>query len=194
MPADTAQAGLARGLRIFSRPNDDPGKILAVAITLCLVCSMLVASAAVLLKPQQDRNQALAIRKQIVRVAGYQADDAQQVEALFRQHVEARILNLDTGDFDDSIDPASFDMRAAARNPATSRALAPQRGSREDQAASQPGTGLPGTGWRAHQDRHPAGLRLRPVVNAVRFPGTRRRWQDHHRPDLLRTRGNTGSG
>ena len=126
MPADTAQAGLARGLRIFSRPNDDPGKILAVAITLCLVCSMLVASAAVLLKPQQDRNQALAIRKQIVRVAGYQADDAQQVEALFRQHVEARILNLDTGDFDDSIDPASFDMRAAARNPATSRALAPQ--------------------------------------------------------------------
>jgi Na+-transporting NADH:ubiquinone oxidoreductase subunit C len=124
MPADTAHAGMARGLRVFSRPNDDPGKILAVAITLCLVCSLLVASAAVLLKPQQEHNQALAIRKQIVRVAGYPADDAQQVEAQFRQHIEARIVDLDTGNFDDSIDPASYDTRAAARDPATSRALA----------------------------------------------------------------------
>jgi len=124
MPADTAPAGVARGLWMFSRPNDDPGKILAVAITLCLVCSLLVASAAVLLKPLQERNQALAIRKQIVRVAGYPADDAQQVEALFRQHIETRIVDLDTGNFDDSIDPAGFDTRAAARDPATSRALA----------------------------------------------------------------------
>jgi Na+-transporting NADH:ubiquinone oxidoreductase subunit C len=125
MPADAAQAGMARGLWLFSRPNDDPGKILAVAITLCLVCSVLVAGAAVLLKPLQDRNKALAIREQIVSVAGYQADNAQQVEALFRQHIEARILDLDSGEFDDSIDPAGYDAHAAARNPATSNALAP---------------------------------------------------------------------
>jgi Na+-transporting NADH:ubiquinone oxidoreductase subunit C len=115
---------MTRGLWVFSRPNDDPGKILAVAITLCLVCSVLVAGASVLLKPLQDRNQALAVRKEIVRVAGFQADNAQQVEALFQQHIEARILDLDTGNFDDSIDPASYDAHAAARNPATSRALA----------------------------------------------------------------------
>jgi Na+-transporting NADH:ubiquinone oxidoreductase subunit C len=127
MPADTAQAGMARGLWLFSRPNDDPGKILAVAITLCLVCSVLVAGAAVLLKPLQDRNQALAIRKQIVSVAGFQAGNAQQVEALFREHIEARILDLDSGEFDDSIDPAAYDARAAARNPATSNALAPNQ-------------------------------------------------------------------
>ena len=46
MPADAAPAGMARGLWVFSRPNDDPGKILAVAVTLCLVCSVLVAAAA----------------------------------------------------------------------------------------------------------------------------------------------------
>jgi Na+-transporting NADH:ubiquinone oxidoreductase subunit C len=124
MPADSTQAGTARGLWVFSRPNDDPGKILAVAITLCLVCSVLVASASVLLKPLQDRNQALAIRKQIVRVAGFQADNPQEVEALFRQHIETHILDLDSGKFDDSIDPAVYDAHAAARNPATSRALA----------------------------------------------------------------------
>ena len=124
MPADAAQAGMTRGFWVFSRPNDDPGKILAVAITLCLVCSVLVASAAVLLKPLQDRNQALAVRKQIVHVAGFQADSAQQVEALFQQHIEARIVDLDSGDFDDAIDPAGYDAHAAARNPATSQALA----------------------------------------------------------------------
>jgi Na+-transporting NADH:ubiquinone oxidoreductase subunit C len=79
----------------------------------------------VLLKPLQDRNQALAVRKQIVSVAGFQADSAQQVEALFRQHIETRIVDLDSGKFDDSVDPASFDPRAASRDPATSRALAP---------------------------------------------------------------------
>jgi len=126
MPADTTQAGVARGLWVFSRPNDDPGKILAVAITLCLVCSLLVSGSAVLLKPLQDRNQALAIRKQIVRVAGFTAGDAQQVEALFRQHIETRIVDLDTGEFDDSIDPAGYDMRAAVRDPARSRALSAQ--------------------------------------------------------------------
>jgi Na+-transporting NADH:ubiquinone oxidoreductase subunit C len=125
MPADAAPAGTTRGFRVFSRPNDDPAKILAVAVTLCLVCSVLVSGASVLLKPLQDRNQALAIRKQIVSVAGFQADNAQQVESLFRQHIEERILDLDSGDFDDSIDAASFDAHAAARNPATSRALGP---------------------------------------------------------------------
>jgi Na+-transporting NADH:ubiquinone oxidoreductase subunit C len=97
-----------------------------VAITLCLVCSLLVSGSAVLLKPLQDRNQALAIRKQIVRVAGFTAGDAQQVEALFRQHIETRIVDLDTGEFDDSIDPAGYDMRAAVRDPARSRALSAQ--------------------------------------------------------------------
>jgi Na+-transporting NADH:ubiquinone oxidoreductase subunit C len=125
MPADAAKAGTARGLWLFSRPNDDPGKILAVAITLCLVCSVLVSSAAVLLKPLQDRNQALAVRKQIVSVAGYQADNPQEVEALFQQHIETRIVDLDSGEFDDSVDPANFNSHAASRDPATSRALGP---------------------------------------------------------------------
>ena len=125
MPADVSQAGTARGPWLFSRPNDDPGKILAVAVTLCLVCSVLVSGAAVLLKPLQDRNQALAVRKQIISVAGFQADSAQQVEALFRQHIETRIVDLDSGDFDDSVDPETFNSHTASRDPATSRALGP---------------------------------------------------------------------
>ncbi len=123
MPADLTRTG-GRGLWLFSRSNDDPGKILAVAVTLCLVCSLLVAGSAVLLKPLQERNKNLAIREQIVTVAGYQPADADQVEQLFRQHIEPRILDIDTGAFDDDTDPATFDLRKAASNPATSRALA----------------------------------------------------------------------
>jgi Na+-transporting NADH:ubiquinone oxidoreductase subunit C len=124
MSTDAAPAGMARGLWVFSRPNNDPTKILAVGITLCLICSVLVAGAAVLLKPQQDRNQALAIRKEIVGVAGFQAESAQQVEQLFQQHIETRILELDSGNYAEDIDPATYDSHAAARNPATSSALA----------------------------------------------------------------------
>jgi Na+-transporting NADH:ubiquinone oxidoreductase subunit C len=124
MSADTGATRATRGRGVFSRPNDDPVKILAVAITLCLVCSVLVASAAVMFKPRQDRNQTLAIRKEIVRVAGFQARDARQVEQLFQQHIETRILDLNTGNYAENIDPAAFDQRAATRNPATSQALA----------------------------------------------------------------------
>jgi Na+-transporting NADH:ubiquinone oxidoreductase subunit C len=123
MPHDAAPAESPRGWWVFARPNDDPVKILAVAVTLCLVCAVLVASAAVMLKPRQDRNQTLAIRKEIVRVAGFQADNASEVEQMFRQHIETRIVDLDSGNFAEGIDPATFDQRAAARNPATSHAL-----------------------------------------------------------------------
>jgi Na+-transporting NADH:ubiquinone oxidoreductase subunit C len=124
MPHDATPAGSPRGWWVFARPNDDPVKILAVAVTLCLVCAVLVSSAAVMLKPQQDRNQALAIRKEIVRVAGFPVGNASEVEQMFQQHIETRIVNLDSGNFAEGIDPATFDQRAAARNPATSHALA----------------------------------------------------------------------
>jgi len=123
MPPDPHRQNSTRGLGFLSLPNDDPRKIVAVALTLCLVCSILVASAAVLLRPFQERNQARAIKQQIVSVAGLQAD-AEQVEQLFAAHIESRIVALDTGNFDDTIDPDSFDQRAAARSPATSTALA----------------------------------------------------------------------
>jgi len=130
MPADVAPTDMPRGFWVFARPNDDPVKILAVAVTLCLVCSLLVSGATILLKPLQERNQNLAIRKQIVAVAGFPADTAQQVEEQYRQHIEPRVVVLDSGDFDDSADPENFDLRALARDPATSRTL----GKHEDPA------------------------------------------------------------
>jgi len=122
MPSDAIRQTGAGGWNVLAMSNDDPRKILAVAVTLCLVCAVLVSAAAVLLKPLQERNQALAVKRQIVSVAGLAAPGA-DVEALFREHIETRIVDLDTGDYVEGIDPAGFDPRAAARDPAMSSAL-----------------------------------------------------------------------
>jgi len=123
MPPDTAPQPAPGGRNILALSNDDPRKIILVAITLCLVCATLVSAAAVLLKPLQERNQALAVKRQIVSVAGLQTEGA-DVEQLFRERIEVRIVELDSGNYADDIDPEGFDPRAAARAPDTSRALA----------------------------------------------------------------------
>ena len=122
MPPDTHRQAGAGGWNFLALPNDDPRKIIAVALCLCLVCAVLVSASAVLLKPLQERNQALAIKRQIISVAGLTVGDA-DVEQLFRERIDTHIVDLDSGAYADGIDPQRFDSRAAARAPATSRAL-----------------------------------------------------------------------
>jgi Na+-transporting NADH:ubiquinone oxidoreductase subunit C len=123
MPPETLRQPAPGSWNLLALSNDDPRKIIGVAVALCLVCATLVSAAAVLLKPLQDRNQALAVKRQIVSVAGILAAGA-DVEQLYRERIEARIVELDSGNYADTVDPEDFDPRAAARAPATSRALA----------------------------------------------------------------------
>lgn len=123
MPPDTVRQPAPGVRNLLALSNDDPRKIILVAVALCLVCATLVSAAAVLLKPLQERNQALAVKRQIVGVAGILTAGA-DVEQLYRERIEARIVELDSGNYADHIDPQGFDYRAAARVPDTSRALA----------------------------------------------------------------------
>lgn len=123
MPPETLRQPAPGSWNLLALSNDDPRKIIGVAVALCLVCATLVSAAAVLLKPLQERNQALAIKRQIVSVAGLLAAGA-DVEQLYRERIEARIVELDSGNYVDTIDAEDFDPRAAARAPDTSRALA----------------------------------------------------------------------
>jgi Na+-transporting NADH:ubiquinone oxidoreductase subunit C len=119
MPSETTAS---RGW--FARtPNDAPVKILAVAILLCLVCATLVAAAAVLLQPIQQRNARLRQQQEILAVAGLYQEDRPVAEQFAR--IDARMVDLATGRYRDDIDPASFDIRRAARDPATSRPVPP---------------------------------------------------------------------
>lgn len=100
--------------------NDSIRKTLIITVLLCLVCSVVVSTAAVGFKPLQIANRELDVRTNILKVAGLYREGV-SVERLFKR-VEKRVINLDDGGFAD-VDPMKFDMRRAARDPDLSRAL-----------------------------------------------------------------------
>ena len=100
--------------KILSLPNDDPKKTIIVAILLCLVCSILVSTSAVMFKPLQIANKQADIKKNILAVTGLLSEDA-DVNTLFEQF-EVRIVDLETGLYSD-IDHAAYDQYKAAGDP-----------------------------------------------------------------------------
>jgi len=122
-PEATPQAaGKATWVKqILSLPNDSVQKTLLVAVGICLVCSVVVAGAAVFLRPVQTANKALDFKRNVVEVAGL-LQSGQSVEDAFRQ-VEIRIVDLETGEYTDEFDPATYSQREAAKDPATSEAV-----------------------------------------------------------------------
>ena len=66
-PASRPQIGGLGGL--LALPNEDPRKLVSLALALCLVCSLAVSSAAVLLRPLQEQNAALALKPERIVVS-----------------------------------------------------------------------------------------------------------------------------
>jgi Na+-transporting NADH:ubiquinone oxidoreductase subunit C len=108
--------------RFLALPVDSTPKTLFVAVALCLVASMVVSAAAVNLRPLQAENALRNRQINILQVAGLY-ERGQDVRAAFSAF-EAGVLDLDTGRLTDRFDAATFDDRAAARDPALSVALA----------------------------------------------------------------------
>jgi len=100
--------------------------VVTVAVSVCLVCSILVSSAAVLLRPQQAANAALDVQKNLLQAAGlFMPGDPPDMVGELMQRVEARVVDLDAAAYADDIDPGGFDQRVAARKEATSVAIDP---------------------------------------------------------------------
>jgi len=100
---------------ILRLPNDSTAKTILVALLLCFVCSIIVSSAAVALKPFQLKNKSLDKKRNILQVAGlYQ--EGQSIENLFQQ-VEPKVVDLATGEYTEDILPSEFDQRQAAKDP-----------------------------------------------------------------------------
>jgi len=106
-------------------PNDSTRKTLIVALALCLVCSILVSTAAVKLQPLQQRNQELDRKKIILEVAGLLKPGV-SIDELFKQ-VEPKVVDLSTGEYVDTMDPNQFDQRQAAKDPEMSVKIPPDR-------------------------------------------------------------------
>lgn len=107
--------------KLLQLKNDSTEKTLIVALLLCLVCSVIVSGAAVGLKPLQQKNKTLDIKKNILDVAGLLEADT-DIEAVFK-NIEARVVDLNTGDYTDVVDAESYNQRKAAKDPAMSKAV-----------------------------------------------------------------------
>ncbi|MGB0969076.1 MAG: Na(+)-translocating NADH-quinone reductase subunit C, partial [Halocynthiibacter sp.] len=107
--------------RFLELPTDSLAKTLFVAISVCLVGSMIVSAAAVALRPTQEINKLLDKQVNILQVAGLYEDGIDVAEA-FGQF-EPRVLEIATGQFTDQFDAATFDDRAASSDPELSIAL-----------------------------------------------------------------------
>jgi len=123
MPESREQQARKQPGWFASMPNDSVVKTVIVASLLCLICSVVVSATAVALRPLQQRNAVLAMKQEILRVAGLDDPD-RPVEESFAS-IETLIIDLSTGQIARDIDPADFDFRKARRNPETSEAIPP---------------------------------------------------------------------
>ncbi len=104
------------------------GYTVAFATVVCVICAALIATAAVLTKPGQVANALLYKEKNVLLAAGLiepgDKISTAQVEAVFQKSIQARLVDLDTGELlpESAGDARRYDQRAARDDPATSRA------------------------------------------------------------------------
>ncbi|MGO2131933.1 MAG: Na(+)-translocating NADH-quinone reductase subunit C [Halomonas sp.] len=109
----------------MAKSNDSIKKILTVAFALCIVCSIIVSTAAVALRSKQQQNMELDRKSNILAVAGlYQEGD--NVEEKFKS-VTPRIVVLETGEYSDEFDPQTYDSFEASKDPAQSITLSGEK-------------------------------------------------------------------
>lgn len=122
MPPDAATKAAGGPLQAFrALPADSPVRAFAIVIAVCVVCSVLVSSAAVILAPIQHEN-ALKVRKrQILQAAGLLQPGA-DINQQFAQ-MTPRMVSLDSGEYVEAGDPVDFDVARVSRDPKTSVAV-----------------------------------------------------------------------
>ena len=105
--------------------NDSISKTFGVALALCVVCAVVVSSAAVILRPTQEVNKLLDLKTNILASAGL-LQEGVSIETQFAQ-ISTRVVDLQTGEFTEAVDAATYDQRKASKDPALSIALDPKQ-------------------------------------------------------------------
>jgi Na+-transporting NADH:ubiquinone oxidoreductase subunit C len=108
------------------------GYIIGFAAAVCLVCSVFVASSAVLLKDRQEANVLLDRQSKVLIVAGLMQEGqrlpAEEIGRLFTESIKPRVVEIASGSYADAeVDANSYDQRKAATDPARSSAAPDNR-------------------------------------------------------------------
>lgn len=111
----------------MAKTNDTVGKTIFIVVALCFVCSVIVSSVAVLLKPKQQENIKLDKQIFILEAAGFDNNTSdgkpyvrllskQEIQQTYAKYISPRIVDLTTGLYVDSLNPESYNQAKAARN------------------------------------------------------------------------------
>ncbi|MCL7944963.1 Na(+)-translocating NADH-quinone reductase subunit C [Marinobacter sp. ATCH36] len=107
----------------MAKAKETVSRTLMVALVLSIAFSVVVSTAAVMLRPAQVKNQNLDIRSNMLAAAGMleSGASADEIEAEFSRFT-VRLVDLDTGEYVDPSavgveDPMKYDMYKAASDP-----------------------------------------------------------------------------
>jgi Na+-transporting NADH:ubiquinone oxidoreductase subunit C len=97
---------------------DSVGKTVGVAAALCIVCSILVSTTSVKLKPLQIKNKQMDMKKNILSAAGLLGDGT-DIESVYKSRIEEKMVDFSTGSYSAKT-TEGFDLQKAEANPDTS--------------------------------------------------------------------------
>lgn len=109
-------------------PDNSVKKTITVALGVCLVCSVLVAGTAVLLREQQQENRRLERIRNILDVAGFY-NAGVDMEAVFRDRIRPEIIDLAAGrvlsedEYTEKLNPETFDILTIANDETLGRSI-----------------------------------------------------------------------
>lgn len=104
--------------------GENPVQALAVVLGVAVVCALLVSVSAVKLRPHYLANLEAHKLAQLESILGALSGTPHEVTA---GEVESRVVELATGRYSDTLDPATFDARKAASDPDASTAIPSDR-------------------------------------------------------------------
>lgn len=104
--------------------RDTLGYTVTVALILCIVCSLGVSAAAVLLRPRQEENKVLDRQRNILDATGIAYNEtgksaselSRKQVAEFYKVIEERLVDLETGMYTDEVDIKTYDPQAAVKS------------------------------------------------------------------------------
>lgn len=98
--------------------KDSFSRTLIFVVVLSLVCSIIVSTAAVVLRPKQQENAVLDVQRNILAVAGLLNKDT-NIQQTYKDFIEPKLVNIDTGNYVAEVageDAAKYNQRDAAKN------------------------------------------------------------------------------
>ncbi|MFC0180510.1 Na(+)-translocating NADH-quinone reductase subunit C [Thorsellia kenyensis] len=111
--------------------KETPFTIIRAAFIICLICSVIVSTAAIVLSDKQAENRAIDRQRSILVVARLIGETERvtgnQINELYSTFVVPRLVNLKTGQFTDEMSIDNFDSLALANNPNQSMAVEPSQ-------------------------------------------------------------------